>query len=142
MSNTDFDDLGGAVSKRSLKIYWLVDVSGSMAGDKIATVNRAIRACIDPLRDAADDNHEAEMFVRAMKFSNGAFWHTTETKIDDFKWFDLDVGGFTETGEALKLMAKELSQEKMGKRALPPVLILISDGEATDDYEGGIKELL
>jgi uncharacterized protein YegL len=76
MSNIGFDDIGGTVSKRALKIYWLVDVSGSMAGDKIATVNRAIRACIDPLKDAADDNHEAQMYVRAMKFSYGAQWHT------------------------------------------------------------------
>ena len=142
MSDIGFDDIGGSVSKRSLKIYWLVDVSNSMAGDKIATVNRAIKVCIDPLKDAAEDNHEAQMYVRAMKFSNGAQWHTAETKIEDFQWRDLDVEGWTDTGEALKLMAKELTVEKMGQRALPPVIILMSDGEATDDYEGGIKELL
>ena len=39
-------------------------------------------------------------------------------------------------------MASELSMEKMGNRALPPVIVLMSDGEATDDYEGGLKELL
>jgi uncharacterized protein YegL len=142
MADIGFDDIGGAVSKRDLKIYWLVDVSGSMMGDKIATVNRAIKACIEPLRDAADDNHEAQMFVRAMKFSVGAQWHTVETKIEDFVWHDLDVNGWTETGEAMKLMAQELTLEKMGQRALPPVIILISDGEATDDYEGGIAKLL
>jgi len=142
MSNTDFDDIGGKVSKRSLKIYWLVDVSGSMSGEKIATVNRAIKACIDPLKDAADDNHEAQMYVRVMKFSSGAQWHIGETKIEDFEWHDLDVDGWTDTGAALKLMAKELTSEKMGQRALPPVIILMSDGEATDDYQGGINELL
>ena len=142
MSNIGFDDIGGAVSKRALKIYWLVDVSGSMTGDKIATVNRAIKACIDPLKDAADDNHEAQMYVRAMKFSCGASWHTTETKIEDFQWHDLEADGWTDTGAALKLMAQELSVERMGQRALPPVIILMSDGEATDDYETGINELL
>jgi uncharacterized protein YegL len=139
---TGFDEIGGAVSKRSLKIYWLVDVSWSMSGDKIATVNRAIKACIQPLIDAAEDNHEAQMFVRAMKFSVGAQWHTSETKIEDFKWYDLETNGYTETGAALRLMSEELTVEKMGNRALPPVIILMSDGEATDDYEGGLKELL
>lgn len=138
----DFGDLGGAVSKRALKIFWLVDVSGSMHGEKIATVNRAIKACIQPLIDEADDNHEAQMFVRAMKFGSSAKWHTQETPIEDFVWYDLDTGGLTSTGAALKLMAKELTVEAMGKRALPPVIILISDGEATDEYESGIEELL
>jgi uncharacterized protein YegL len=141
-SDIGFDEIGGAVSKRALKVYWLVDVSGSMFGDKIATVNRAIKACIKPLQDVADDNHEAQMYVRAMKFSTGAKWHTGETKIEDFQWHDLDIDGWTDTGAALKLMAQELTVDKMGQRALPPVIILISDGEATDDYEGGINELL
>jgi uncharacterized protein YegL len=39
-------------------------------------------------------------------------------------------------------MAQELAIEKMGQRNLPPVIILMSDGEATDDYEGGISALL
>jgi uncharacterized protein YegL len=77
-----------------------------------------------------------------MKFSNGAQWHTGETKIEDFKWHDIGVDGWTETGAALKLMAQEMTIEKMGQRNLPPVIILMSDGEATDDYEGGIKSLL
>ena len=139
---TGFDEIGSAVSKRALKIFWLVDTSHSMAGEKIATVNRAIKACIAPLRDAAEDNHEAKMYVRTMKFSVGASWHTEETGIEDFEWYDLSVNGYTETGAALRLMAKELTMEKMGSRALPPVIILMSDGESTDDYEGGLKELL
>ena len=137
-----FDEIGGAVSKRTLKIYWLVDTSLSMSGEKIATVNRAIKACIAPLRDAAEDNHEANMTVRTMKFSTGAMWHTEETKINEFEWYDLSANGYTDTGAALKLMATELTMEKMGSRALPPVIILMSDGNATDNYEEGLKELL
>ena len=113
-----------------------------MYGDKIATVNRAIKAVIPELQDAADENPEIQMFVRAMKFGSGAQWHTNETKIADFKWHDLSVSGVTDMGAALKLMSQELTPEKMGQRAIPPVLILMSDGEATDDYDGGINALL
>ena len=142
MANDTFGEIGGSVSKRELKIYWLVDVSGSMHGDKIATVNRAVRAVIPELRDASDENPEIQMYVRAMKFGSDAQWHTNETKIEDFKWHDLDAGGMTDMGAALKLMSRELTPERMGQRAIPPVLILMSDGEATDDYDGGLEALL
>ena len=142
MPNDTFGELGGAVSKRELKIFWLVDVSGSMYGDKIATVNRAIKAVIPELLDASDENPEIQMYVRAMKFSSNAQWHTNETKIEDFKWHDLSVNGVTDMGAAMKLMSQELTPDRMGQRAIPPVLILMSDGEPTDDYEGGLKILL
>ena len=142
MSNDTFGELGGAVSKRELKIYWLVDISGSMYGEKIATVNRAIRVVIPELQDASDENPEIQMYVRAMKFGSGAQWHTNETKIEDFKWHDLSVTGVTDMGAAMKMMAQELTPERMGQRAIPPVLILMSDGEPTDDYDGGLKDLL
>jgi uncharacterized protein YegL len=145
MSTSDkgrLGELANAASKNVLKIYWLVDVSGSMIGDKIATVNRAIKACIDPLNDEAENHNQVQMYVRAMKFSCGAQWHTGETQIEDFKWYDLAADGITDTGAALRLMAQELTEEKMSKRTIPPVIILMSDGEATDDYEGGINEVL
>lgn len=145
MSNSnsiDFDEIGGKVSSRALKVYWLIDVSGSMVGDKIATVNRAIRECIEPVQKEAEDHPDVRMYVRVLTFSSIAQWHTVETKIEDFVWSDLSADGLTVTGTALELMAQELTVEKMGKRALPPVIILMSDGEATDDYESGIKALL
>jgi uncharacterized protein YegL len=142
MAENGFGELGGTVSKRELKIYWLVDVSGSMSGEKIAVVNRAIKAVIPELKDASDDNPEIQMFVRAMKFGNGAEWHTGETKVTDFKWNDLNANGITDMGAAFRLMAQELTPERMGGRAIPPVLILISDGEPTDDYASGLNVLL
>jgi len=142
MTSSDFDELGGAVSKRALKIYWLVDVSISMSGDKIATVNRAIKAVIPDIQSEAEDNPTVKTYARVMKFSNGAQWHTSETEIEKFQWIDLFVDGRTDTGAALKLMAQELTIEKMGKRAIPPVIILMSDGDANDDYDAGLNILL
>jgi len=142
MSN-DFAGIGESVQKRELKIYWLVDTSGSMAENgKITELNRAIRVCIPEIRDAAEENVEVETYLRALKFSTEAMWHTGDTKVNDFSWMDLSAGGLTATGAALRLMAEELSMDAMGKRNLPPVLILISDGEATDDYDSAIAELM
>jgi len=139
----DFAGIGESVQKRALKIYFLTDVSGSMGENgKITELNRAIRVCIPEIRDAAEENVEVETYLRALKFSNEAVWHTGELKVADFSWTDLGAGGLTATGAALRLMAKELDVTAMGKRNLPPVLILISDGEATDDYDAAIDELM
>jgi uncharacterized protein YegL len=113
-----------------------------MHGEKIATINRAIKSVIPLIQDEAADNPEIETCVRAMKFGSGAKWHTSETKVKDFKWYDVDAGGVTDTGTAMKLLAQELFVEKMGLRAIPPVIILMSDGCATDNYEGGLSVLL
>ncbi|OUD15261.1 vWA domain-containing protein [Thioflexithrix psekupsensis] len=45
-------------------------------------------------------------------------------------------------GKALRMVAEQLEIGKMGERALPPVLVLISDGQPTDDFHGGLKALM
>ena len=45
-------------------------------------------------------------------------------------------------GQAFELLAQELSIPPMSDRALPPVLILISDGQPTDDYRTGLEQLM
>ncbi|GHU58406.1 hypothetical protein AGMMS49975_24980 [Clostridia bacterium] len=138
----DFGGLTQAISQRALKVYWLIDNSGSMYGKKMATVNQAIKDCIDPMRDANKENVEIKMLVRAVTFETTAKWHVAqETDINDFKWTDVVTGGLTATGAALRLVAEEMRFEKMGERALPPLIILMSDGGATDDYDGGLSAL-
>src|SRR5262249_6407741 len=48
----------------------------------------------------------------------------------------------TDMGHALKEVARELRVPPMSERALPPVLILISDGKPTDDFKSGLRDLL
>jgi uncharacterized protein YegL len=48
----------------------------------------------------------------------------------------------TDIGAALQLVAQELKIPPMTDRALPPVLVLISDGKPTDDFESGLTSLL
>ena len=47
----------------------------------------------------------------------------------------------TDMGEAMKLLAGSVSQASMPDRALPPVMVLVSDGIPTDDFVAGIKQL-
>jgi uncharacterized protein YegL len=134
---------GGALASRPLHFFWLVDCSGSMAGDKIQQLNFAIKEALPEMQKVASENPNAQVLVRALSFANGAQWHVSQpTPVDAFKWQDLRASGVTDMGKALRMVAEAVSVEQMPPRGLPPVLVLISDGRPTDDFNAGLKALL
>jgi uncharacterized protein YegL len=135
---------GGALATRPLHFIWLCDCSGSMAaGGKIQTLNTAIKESIPKMQEVAADNPNAQVLVRAIQFSDGAQWHIAQpTPIQDFKWTDLSADGVTDMGKALTMVADQLKMPPMSDRALPPVLVLVSDGQPTDDFSSGLKALM
>jgi len=134
---------GGELATRPLHFIWIADCSGSMSGSKIQQLNHAIREAIPAMQDVAAENVNADVLVRAVKFSDEAQWHVAQpTKVDEFKWQDLHVEGMTRMGAALHLVADQLKMPPMTERGLPPVLVLISDGQPTDDFTSGLNELM
>jgi uncharacterized protein YegL len=134
---------GGELAKRPLQFIWIVDVSGSMSGKKIESLNFAVRESIKPMQDVADENPNAQIFVRALKFSDGAQWHISQgVDVHDFKWSDLSADGITDMGHAMLEVAKALDIANMPERGLPPVLVLITDGQPTDDFNSGLAKLM
>jgi len=135
---------GGELATRPLHFIWIADCSGSMATDgKIQALNNAIREAIPHMQKVADENPNAQVLVRAIKFSNGAQWHISQpTLVGDFKWDDLSAVGVTDMGKALSMVAEQLRIPPMTDRALPPVLVLVSDGQPTDDFNKGLQELM
>lgn len=134
---------GGETANRPLHFFWLVDCSGSMYGEKIGSVNHAIQSTIPEMVDAARNNPYAQLMVRTLKFSTGASWVTSNpVNIEDFAWDDLDADGATSLGKALDLLAGQLTIPPMSDRALPPVIVLLSDGQPTDDYKRSLDKLL
>ena len=127
---------GGELASRPLHFFWVVDCSGSMWGEKIGVVNNAITDVLPDMRDEAAENPNAQLYIRTLKFSTGASWITpAPVKVEDFVWEDLEPAGVTDFGKAFELLAAQLSVEQMGQRALPPVIVLLSDGQPTDDYK-------
>ena len=90
------------VSRRQLNIIFIVDCSGSMAGEKINSLNMAMRIAEKELRKAAASNISVDMMVRVLRFSTGAQWHMEgPVTVADFEWTDLAVDhGETEMGSA------------------------------------------
>lgn len=134
---------GGEFASRPLQFMFIADCSGSMQGKKIESVNIAIRESIPEMQRVGDENPNAQVLVRAVRFSSGAQWHVAQpTDVKQFRWADLAAGGVTDLGEAFGLVADALKVENMPQRGLPPVLVLLSDGQPTDNWEGGLKSLM
>lgn len=136
--------IGGQMATRPLHFIWILDCSGSMQADgKIQALNNAIREAIPHMQKEADQNPNAQVLVRAVKFSTGAQWHISQpVPVETFRWTDVEADGVTDMGKALKLVAEQLDMNNMPARALPPVLVLISDGQSTDDFKAGLQELM
>ena len=134
---------GGPLATRPLHFIFLADCSGSMGGDRIQALNHAIREAIPHMREVARGNPNAEVLVRAVKFSVGAQWHHSQpTNVESFEWRDLSAGGSTDMGQALTLVSGTLKTPPMPERALPPVLVLVSDGGPTDNFDAGLRTLM
>jgi uncharacterized protein YegL len=139
--------LEGTVARKSLQFFWLTDCSGSMSGKKIATLNQAIREALPEVRHAVGGHPEVQVSMRAIRFADDAEWHVGPqvVPIEQFVWPELTVAGGTATSQAIRLLTSELTVERMPRRGLPPVCILVSDGYCTDpaaEYDAAIAELL
>ncbi|WP_289059190.1 VWA domain-containing protein [uncultured Mesotoga sp.] len=134
---------GGELASRPLYFFWICDCSGSMSGEKIQSLNMAIRESIPEMRQVADDNPSGQLLVRVLEFSSGARWKNTQPiPIENFTWTDLSASGVTDMGRAFSMVADQLKIPPMPGRALPPVLVLVTDGQPTDDYKSGLNQIL
>ena len=134
---------GGELASRPLHFFWVVDCSGSMMGDKIATANFAIKDAIPGMRSAAEENPNAQLLIRTLRFETGAQWITpSPVPVDEFEWEPLELGALTSMGMAFDMLADQLEMPPMSEKALPPVIVLLSDGNPTDDYKAGLTRLL
>ncbi len=142
--NTSVPNLPEAqIARRQLHIILMLDCSGSMNGEKIASLNYAIRSAVAELRDVAEENPEVDMRLSAVRFSDEAHWHIeTPTKMEDVDWEDLTAQGETSMGQALSLVTELLGGNHFSGRQLPPLILLVTDGYSTDDFHAAYQEFL
>lgn len=133
--------------RKVMTLFYLVDTSGSMGGSRIGTVNAAMEECIPLLKDVAAANDDAEIKVAILQFSSGCSWVTPASGpvgLDDIIWNDLQAGGMTEFGGALLELDKKLSRNEYLQSqtgAYAPVILLLSDGGPTDNWEVGLNKI-
>ena len=134
------------VARRTMNMFFLIDTSGSMDGAKIGSLNSAMENIIPILKEISDNNADALIKVAVLEFSSGCQWMYPEPKeLDDFSWQDLEADGMTSLGEACQELNAKLSRSRgymnSGSGSFAPVVILMSDGIPTDDFETGLSLL-
>jgi uncharacterized protein YegL len=95
------------------------------------------------MKRIARENPNARVRVRVLEFGSEVRWVVEEpVDVERFPWTDLAPGSTTPMGAALSALAEQLKMPPMEERALPPVIVLVSDGQPTDDFAAGLRRLL
>ncbi|EHZ6901843.1 VWA domain-containing protein [Vibrio cholerae] len=126
---------------KPLPVVLLLDVSSSMSGDKIDNLNKAVKDMLDTF--AQEEKMETEILVSVITFGNQVELQVPYTKASQVQWQGLQANGMTPMGTALK-MAKAMIEDKetTPSRAYRPTIILVSDGQPNDSWEGPLEDFI
>lgn len=126
---------------KPLPLILLLDVSYSMSGDKIDNLNRAVEDMLNSF--AKEEKMETEILVSVITFGSEVELHIPYTKASQVSWKSLQANGMTFMGTALK-MAKAMIEDKdtTPSRAYRPTIILVSDGQPNDSWEGPLDDFI
>lgn len=140
-----FSDLEEA-PRRELTIFYVLDTSGSMAGEPIAQLNRAMEETVDILKKQAKSNADAKLKIAVLEFNSECRWLNDKgpEDMEDFMWSDLRAGGLTQVGDVLTELDSKLSRNAFLQSmtgAYLPVIIFMTDGCATDEYDKALAKI-
>lgn len=127
---------------RRLPIYFLLDVSESMAGDNIRLLNQGLESLVKSLRT---DPHALEtVFLSVIVFAGKARTLTPLVELSSFYPPRLPLGSGTSLGLVLDHLMNEIDRTVIKttseqKGDWKPVVYLLTD-EATDQADASIKE--
>ncbi|MDO4231360.1 MAG: VWA domain-containing protein [Lautropia sp.] len=127
---------------RPLPVIVLADVSGSMGENgKIQALNASLKEMIATF--GKESRLRAEIQVGIISFGGVARTHTDLIPAHSIAGFtDLGASGQTPMGAAFELACELLEdKERIPSRAYRPVLILLSDGLPTDEWEEPLQRL-
>ena len=121
-----------------MKFFILLDTSGSMEGAKIGALNDAMSNILVTLQGAAFDGKQIELSV--MTFGKTAQWmYDSPKSVMDFGWKELKANGMTPLGTACQALDVALNKHSIVGEEI--IIIVLSDGCPTDDYDSGITLL-
>ncbi|HHF0482158.1 TPA: VWA domain-containing protein [Vibrio antiquarius] len=128
---------------RPLPVIIMADISGSMSiNGKIEALNQSIQDMISSF--ATESRMRAEIHLSIVTFGKNVQEHIKlapahQVSIDQ----PLVAEGTTPLGEACRLV-KELLEDKemIPSRAYRSVVVLVSDGYPTDDYQAAFNDLI
>lgn len=123
-------------SARPLPVIVLADCSGSMTADgKLAALNQSLAEMIQSFSDL--DAANAEVHLCLICFGAQTATVVPLQPASQVQFDPLSASGTTPMGAALNFAADLLeNREAIPSRAYRPTVILVSDGQPTDDWKG------
>ena len=129
---------------RALPVFILIDVSGSMSGEKIETVNVALKEMLNSFKKIENPKGIIELCIVTFG-GNKVNVIKPLSKITDQDSYILNASGNTPTGMAFEKIAEMIEDRHVvSLRAYTPTIVLISDGNPTDYNASGksINEIM
>lgn len=133
--------LGGELVTRILMLVIWCDVSGSMRGAKIESVNFAIDAVLALLGKRKRERRGIDLRVLVVTFGDQSEVVIPTTSIDQACFSNLVADGTdTRIGPAFDLVAKEYDRIK-DEAGLSPVELIVTDGLIKDAWKPALQRL-
>ena len=129
---------------RPLPVFLLLDSSGSMKADgKIEALNSAVQEMLGTF--AAEEPGRASIEVGALVFGRAVQVHLAyqPAKSALGQWHPLAAAGKTPMGSVFAKCTEMLEDHSLvPSRSYRPTLVLVSDGQPTDEWEKPLARLL
>lgn len=127
---------------RKFPVYIVVDVSESMAGEALTTLEQGMRAIVSDLM--TDPNALETVWISVIAFAGQARTLVPMTELADFASPHLPVGGGTALGAALTHLMDAIDRDVQRSPAdtkgdWKPLIFLLTDGVPTDNPETAIR---
>lgn len=126
---------------KPLPVFLLLDVSGSMYGDKINQLNNAVEEMIASFKNTSANGVRLQLC--AVTFSNNANVTVKLQDVEQISWQAVTAGGGTNLTDAL-IKTKELIENRdiVPSRAYRPAVILVSDGYPNSGWQSSMNNFI
>ena len=124
----------------TLPVFFLIDVSSSMFGMKIDSVNNAVWEMIQKLSEQIFPGVKIQF--SAITFGDKALLHMPPCSVFDMKWRPAMANGVTAMGAAFRMVKRMIEdKETTPLKSYRPTVILITDGAPTDIWDPFMYDL-